>query len=120
MLDIKKIESDFETVKKKLSHRNFDTSILDQIVELNKKRKTLTTLSETKKAEINKLSREIGELKKNKQDAVGPMGQVANLKAEMEKEANELDDVQTKQTQLLLTIPNLPVDSVPVGKDEEE
>lgn len=120
MLDIKKIETDFDSVKKKLSNRNFDTSILDQIVELNKQRKTLTTLSETKKAEINKLSREIGELKKNKQDAAGPMGQVASLKAEMEKEAKELDEVQAKQTSLILTIPNLPVDSVPVGKDEEE
>lgn len=120
MLDIKKIESDFDAVKKKLSHRNFDTSVLDQMVELNKQRKSLTTLSETKKAEINKLSREIGELKKNKQDAAAPMAQVAALKAEMEKEAKDLDEVQAKQTNLLLTIPNLPVDSVPVGKDEEE
>jgi seryl-tRNA synthetase len=120
MLDIKKIESDFEAVKQKLINRNFDPSLLEQILELNKQRKNLTTLSETKKAEINKLSREIGELKKNKQDAAGPMGQVATLKTEMEKEAKELDEVQAKQTQILLTIPNLPVDSVPVGKDEEQ
>lgn len=120
MLDIKKIESDFETVKKSLSNRNFDTSVLDQIVNLNKQRKTLTTASETKKAEINKLSREIGELKKNKQDADAPMKQVATLKAEMESEAKELDEVQAKQTALLLNIPNLPDASVPVGKDEED
>lgn len=120
MLDIKKIESDFEVVKKKLANRNFDTSVLDQIVELNKQRKSLTTASETKKAEINKLSREIGELKKNKQNADAPMSQVAALKAEMDKEAKELDEVQAKQTSLLLNIPNLPVDSVPVGKDEEQ
>lgn len=120
MLDIKKIESEFETVKASLSNRNFDTSILDQVVSLNKQRKNLTTASETKKAEINKLSREIGELKKNKQDAAGPMAQVTALKAEMEKEAKELDEVQAKQNELLLNIPNLPVASVPVGKDEEE
>lgn len=120
MLDIKRIESDFENVKKSLANRNFDTSVLDQIVSLNKQRKTLTTASETKKAEINKLSREIGELKKNKQDAAAPMAQVAALKAEMEKEATELDEVQAKQNALLLNIPNLPDASVPVGKDEEE
>ena len=74
MLDIKKLETDYEAVKKNLGSRNFDTSILDQILELNKHRKSLTTASETKKAEINKISREIGELKKNKQDATGPMG----------------------------------------------
>ncbi len=120
MLDIKKIESEFETVKASLSNRNFDISILDQVVSLNKQRKNLTTASETKKAEINKISREIGELKKNKQDAAGPMAQVTALKAEMEKEAKELDDVQARQNELLLNIPNLPVASVPVGKDEEE
>jgi len=101
MLDIKKIENDFEAVKNSLSNRNFDTLLLSEILELNKKRKTLTTASETKKAEINKLSREIGELKKNKQDAAGPMGQVASLKAEMEKEATELEEVQLNQTNLL-------------------
>ena len=120
MLDIKKIESDFEAVKKTLGHRNFDTSILNEILELNKQRKSLTTASETKKAEINKLSREIGELKKNKQDASGPMGQVANLKSEMEVEAKQLDAVQLKQTNLLLNIPNLPDASVPIGASEEE
>jgi seryl-tRNA synthetase len=120
MLDIKKIESEFEAVKNSLSNRNFDTSLLSEILELNKQRKILTTASETKKAEINKLSRDIGELKKNKQDAAGPMAQVANLKAEMEKEAKELDEVQLKQTNILLNIPNLPDATVPVGKSEEE
>lgn len=120
MLDIKKIETDFEVVKKSLSNRNFDTTLLTDIVELNKQRKILTTASETKKAEINKISKEIGELKKNKQDAAAPMSQVAALKAEMEKEAKELDEVQLKQNNILLNIPNLPDSTVPVGKSEEE
>lgn len=120
MLDIKKIETDFEAVKKNLGSRNFDISILDQIVELNKQRKALTTASETKKAEINKISREIGELKKNKQDASGPMGQVTALKAEMEAEAKQLDEVLAKQSSLLLNIPNLLDASTPVGKSEDD
>lgn len=120
MIDIRKIENEFDTVKAALNKRNFDTSVLSEIIELNKQRKNLTTASETKKAEINKLSREIGELKKNKQDAAEPMANVATLKAQMEKEAKELDEVQAKQTSLLLNIPNLPDSSVPVGKSEEE
>lgn len=120
MLDIKKLETDFESVKANLQTRNFDVSVLSEIIELNKQRKVLTTASETKKAEINKLSREIGELKKNKQDASVPMGKVAELKAEMEKEAKELDEVQAKQQQLLLGIPNLLDPSTPVGKSEED
>jgi seryl-tRNA synthetase len=120
MLDIKKIENEFEVVKSSLNKRNFDTSILSEILELNKSRKHLTTASESKKAEINKISREIGELKKNKQDATTLMNQVLSLKAEMESEAKELDLVQLKQTNLLLNIPNLPDSSVPVGKTEDE
>jgi seryl-tRNA synthetase len=120
MLDIKKLESDFETIKNSLGNRNFDTSVLNEVLELNKKRKALTLASETKKAEINKISREIGELKKNKQDATAPMAQVASLKAEMEKEATELDEVQLKQTNILLNIPNLPDATVPVGKSEDD
>ncbi len=120
MLDIKKIENDFESIKLSLGNRNFDTSILSEILELNKQRKILITSSESKKAELNKLSREIGELKKTKQDAAELMNQVASLKALMEKEASELDEVQLKQTNILLNIPNLPDNSVPVGKSEEE
>jgi seryl-tRNA synthetase len=120
MLDIKKIENESENVKKSLHNRNFDTAVIDELINLNRSRKNLTTASETKKAEINKLSKEIGELKKNKQDADHLMKQVASLKAEMEKDASELEKVQAKQTELLLTIPNLPDASVPVGKSEEE
>jgi seryl-tRNA synthetase len=120
MLDIKKIENDFESVKTSLLNRNFDTAILIEVVDLNKKRKILTTASETKKADINKLSREIGELKKNKLDATELMNQVSSLKLEMEKDAKELEEVQARQNNLLLNIPNLPDTTVPVGKSEEE
>jgi seryl-tRNA synthetase len=120
MLDIKKIENEAEVVKKNLGNRNFDIAIIDQILELNKQRKTLTTVSETKKAEINKTSKEIGELKKNKQDAAHLMDRVALLKSEMEKEAKELDEVLLQQQNILLGIPNLLDASTPIGKSEEE
>jgi seryl-tRNA synthetase len=120
MLDIKKLETDFTFVKENLGKRNFDTSVLDEVLELNKQRKNLTTASETKKAEINKISKEIGEYKKNKQDASVPMAKVAELKAEMDKEARELDVVLAKQNSLLLGIPNLLDPTTPEGKSEED
>lgn len=119
MLDIKKIENDFVNVKNSLANRNFDSSIIDEVLVLNKTRKNLTTSTETKKAEINKISRDIGELKKSKQNADHLMKQVSVLKTEMESETAELDEVQKKQNLILLNIPNLPEESVPVGKDEE-
>ena len=120
MLDVKKIESDTMNVKSILQNRNFDTSVIDEILDLNKKRKFLTTSSETKKSEINKLSKEIGELKKQKLDADHLMKQVASLKAQMEVDSSQLDEVQKKQTSFLLNIPNLPDSTVPVGHDENE
>lgn len=120
MLDIKKIETDLDNVQTALKNRNFDTSLISELLSLNKSRKALTTASETKKAEINKFSKEIGELKKNKQDASSLMSQVSALKLEMESEAKELDEVLSKQNQIILNIPNLPHESVPVGKDEDQ
>lgn len=120
MLDIKKIEAEFESVKANLLTRNFDVSVLDKVVELNKMRKTLIASSETKKSEINKLSREIGELKKNKQDATEAMNKVSALKAEMEGEAKELEQVQSEQQNILLSIPNLLQSSTPIGKSEDD
>jgi seryl-tRNA synthetase len=120
MLDVKKIELETMNVKSILKNRNFDTTIVDEILDLNKKRKSLTTSSENKKSEINKLSKEIGELKKQKHDADHLMKQVASLKAEMEVDSSLLDEVQKKQTSFLLNIPNLPDSSVPVGHDENQ
>lgn len=120
MLDIKKIEEQTDAVKKNLGSRKFDISVIDEILELNKKRKNLTTSSETQKSEINKLSKDIGELKKNKQDATELMSKVTTLKSQMEGDAKELDSILEKQKTLLLGIPNLLDSSVPVGKDEDD
>lgn len=120
MLDIKKIESEPDKTKQILLNRNFDTSVVDEILMMNKVRKNLTTSSETKKSEVNKLSKEIGLLKKNGQDATEQMQKVSVLKSDMEIEIKELEETQKKQHSLLLNIPNLPDHSVPVGKSEDE
>jgi seryl-tRNA synthetase len=120
MLDIKRIEESHQLVKECLISRNSESGMVDQVLSLNQKRKLLTTSVESRKAEVNKLSREIGELKKNKQDAQGLMDQVAKLKTEMAQDEANLATVQDEQTQILLTIPNLLDSSVPKGKDEND
>ncbi len=120
MLDIKRLEEHPQHFRAGLAARNADPAAIDEVLGYNSRRKTLTTSVETKKAEANKLSREIGELKKNKQDATALMERVAQLKKEMADDEQELVDVQAQQTALLLTIPNQLDASVPVGKDETE
>ncbi len=119
MLDIKKLAEETQAVKDCLVSRNADPLVVDQVLALNAERKTLTQSVETTKASINALSREIGELKKNKQDAQAKMDEVAKAKAAMASDEARLTQVQDQQTALLLTIPNLLHASVPQGKDEE-
>jgi len=120
MLDIKKIESDFVNIKASLANRNFDTSVIDQVLENNKRRKELVTNTETKKSELNNLSKQIGELKKAKQDADHLVNNVALIKLAMQADELDLAQLQKTQENILLNIPNLPDASVPVGKSEEE
>src|SRR5690606_4290730 len=80
-----------------------------------------TTSVENNKAEVNRLSRQVGELKKNKQDATELMNQVHKLKTQSENDEKELDLVNEKQKNMLLEIPNLlDLSEVPLGKDENE
>lgn len=120
MLDIRKIEDNTQLVKDCLVSRNSDPSVVDQVLVLNQKRKQLIQSVETRKAEMNALSRQVGELKKAKQDAQHLMDQVTKLKSDMAENENSLGEVQEVQKNLLLTIPNLLDPSVPKGKSEEE
>jgi seryl-tRNA synthetase len=118
MHDIKYVTENQDAVKANLKKRNFDTKVIDDVIELNQKRKTLTTHVETKRAETKKISQEVGEIKKKGGDAQALMKQVADIKSQIESSEKELEDIQVKQVDLLSVIPNLIQDSVPVGSDE--
>lgn len=120
MLDIKKIEENPQLIKDCLVSRNGDPVVVDQVLLFNQKRKQLTQSVETRKAEMNGISRQVGELKKAKQDAQHLMDKVAELKAAVADDEKNLDHVLEEQRNLLLTIPNLLDASVPKGKDETE
>lgn len=120
MIDIKRIVEEAQAVRDCLVSRNSDPAVVDQVIALNNERKALTQSVETKKASVNALSREIGELKKNKQDAQAKMDEVASIKKSMTDDEARLAVVLEEQNNLLLTIPNLLDASVPRGKDEEQ
>lgn len=127
MIDIKLLEkkseggpSYYDEYKQSLINRNASTASLDQVMELNKKRKELITQAETSKANQNKVSGEIAKLKREGKDA-GPlieeMGKLASSVKEMEQKAAEAEEEVTK---ILLTLPNKLHASVPVGKSEAD
>ncbi|MCK6598463.1 MAG: serine--tRNA ligase [Bdellovibrionaceae bacterium] len=128
MIDIKLLEkkaengqpSYFDLYKKGLENRGADTSILDQIMDLNRKRKELITQAESAKANQNKASQEIVILKKQGQDTsslIAELGKISATVKEMETKASEVDQ---EVYNLLLTIPNRPHESVPYGKGSED
>ncbi|MAF91456.1 MAG: serine--tRNA ligase [Bdellovibrionota bacterium] len=120
MLDIKRIEEEPQKFKDNLKNRGGDSSEIDRILELNKKRKESIAEAEEKKAELNRVSKEIALMKKNKEDAndkIMAMRELGSTVKNLEKTAAEVKDNFEMQ---LAGIPNLCHDSVPVGASEDE
>ncbi|MFN7262923.1 MAG: serine--tRNA ligase, partial [Pseudobdellovibrionaceae bacterium] len=127
MIDLKLLEkkpengpSYLDEYKQCLVNRGAEASILDQVIELNKKRKELITQSETAKSQQNKVSGEIAIMKRNGQDAsqlIKEMGEISTSVKEMEVRASE---AEAKVLDLLMTLPNKTHASVPVGKSGDD
>ena len=91
MHDIKNIEQNETDVKENLKKRNFDLSIIDDVLKLNTRRKELVRIVEDSRFEIKNLSKEIGPLKKKGEDASHLTDQVANIKKEIANSEHELE-----------------------------
>jgi len=118
MLDLKFVTENMDEVYKRLSTRNGDFSYLLELVTLQEQRKLLIYDVEAKKALRNEQSKKIGELKRNKQDATHILNEVAHLGDDIKSLDSKLKDIEDKVFDILSITPNLPHDSVPVGKDE--
>ncbi|MFT2142135.1 serine--tRNA ligase [Mammaliicoccus sciuri] len=120
MLDIRLIRSEPEFVKDKVAKRGDDPKVIDEILELDKKRRELIAQTEELKSRRNKVSGEIAQKKRNKEnadDVILEMRQVGDQIKEIDQNLNQLnEDVNYK----LVRIPNLISDETPVGKDEDD
>ena len=122
MLDIVQLRKDLPAVIERLERRKNPQPYLDVATyqALESERKTLQTRTEELQSQRNSLSKQIGMLKGKGQhaEADAVMAQVGAIKAELDAGAARLDVIQTELQTLLLAVPNLPHDSVPVGSDE--
>ncbi|MGR3293581.1 MAG: serine--tRNA ligase [Candidatus Scalindua sp.] len=116
MLDINIIRNDIERVKQAIVNKN-ETTSLDSFQELDSRRKTLLIECDELRNKRNVTSKEISELRSKKKDASeliqemkGVSDQIKQLEAEAKVLSDDLDS-------LLMRIPNIPSDDVPVGKD---
>jgi seryl-tRNA synthetase len=120
MLDVNLLRKDLNTVIARLQARKSPQPFLDveAFQKLEAERKTIQTRTEELQARRNQLSKQIGQLKSKGQSADDVMAEVAQLKVELDQSAARLDEIQPEMQGLLLAVPNLPHESVPVGADE--
>ena len=119
MLDIKRIKEDPAGVKAALRAKEVDCdAAIDRILELDEARRTLIASTESRKAQQNKVSKEIPLLKKQGKDVSAIFAEMAALKAGMAEDAAKLDEVLAEYKTLMLSLPNLPdPDLLPGGKE---
>ena len=121
MLDIALIRRSPEFVKQRLSTRDKDLpDLIDEVLELDKRRREVLTELENLRAERNRKSKEIGILRRKGSDTSDIEKEVRLVKDKIDRLEVELQKVQLELRNLMLRIPNLPHKSVPEGDDEED
>lgn len=121
MLDIQLLRQDLNNVAQKLLNRGFKLDT-ETFQSLEQQRKQLQLRTEELQAQRNNLSKQIGGLKAqgHYDQANEIMAEVAKIKIELEDTEQKYQSIQTQINEMLLNIPNLPHDDVPVGKDEND
>ncbi len=121
MLDIKVIREDADRVKAAMKTRNADLdATIDEILDIDVQRRELATQTNTKKNEQNVLSKQIPMLKKEGKDISEIMAKLKALSDDIAGDNQKVSELERKQRELILTIPNIPHESVPVGADDTE
>jgi len=119
MLDPKLLRSELEQTAEILKRRGFEIDI-KQLSALEAERKAVQTRTQELQAQRNTASKAIGQAKAKGEDVAGYLAEVANLGDELKAAEQELGQLQDQLNALVMVIPNLPHDSVPDGRSEED
>ncbi|HGO5853250.1 TPA: serine--tRNA ligase [Mannheimia haemolytica] len=120
MIDQNLLRTNLEDVAAALKiKRNFILDV-ERVKTLEEQRKTLQVKTETLQAERNTRSKNIGAAKARGEDISALLAEVDSMGNELDTAKVELDKVQAEIRELLLSVPNLPADEVPLGKDDSE
>ena len=119
MIDIKRIKEDPDGVKAGFHAKQVDCDeYVDRILELDQQRRALILSTESKKAEQNKVSKDIPRLKKAGEDVTPVFARMSELKAEIAQNDKELSAVEAEYRTLMLSLPNLPDPDLKSGGKE--
>jgi len=119
MLDIKFVRENMEAVRKAIADKN-EQAELDRFAELDAARRELLRVVEQLKNKRNTVSAEIARMKREKKDAAAFIEEMRIVSQKIKDLDQKVRDVEQNLQELLLTLPNIPDPSVPVGRTEEE
>jgi seryl-tRNA synthetase len=119
MLDVQLLRSDLQAVARRLADRGYTFDVVG-FEALESRRKTLQTETQDLQARRNQLSKQVGEAKKKGEDAAGLMSEVSAQADRLKALEQELEALQGELAQFLLTVPNIPHESVPAGRSPED
>src|SRR5271170_2318001 len=121
MLDLAFVRDHLPLVEEKLRQRGMNPdAVLTDFHAIDLDRRAAITKAETLKAERNKATEEIARLKKEKQDATALINQTKELREKISEAEKIAEEADARLRNILTGIPNLPDDSVPVGKSEAD
>ncbi len=119
MLDIQALRNDLDGVVAQLKKRGFEFDS-ETFSKVESERKVVQTRTQDLQAKRNNMSKQIGFAKAKGEDTSGIMAEVAGLGEQLKADEVRLFELQTELQNLLLNVPNLPSNSVPVGKSDED
>ena len=119
MLDVRLLRDDLEQVKTRMATRGIEID-WGQFLSLDRQRRDALSRLERLKEQKNRLSGEIGNLKRSGADATGLMREVEQLSEQIRDSERPLAELEERFEQFMLTVPNLPHINVKVGKDSDD
>jgi seryl-tRNA synthetase len=119
MLDLKYVRANLENIKEMLENRGYDLDI-SVFESLDKKRREKLADIESLRHRRNRVSEEIAARKKNGKDAAELIADMKKVSSEIKDKESGMSEIQEELDKLLMVIPNIPHDSVPVGRDEND
>jgi seryl-tRNA synthetase len=119
MLDLKFVRSNLDSMKEMLKTRGYDLDI-SRFETLDKERRARLTLLEDLRHRRNQVSDEIALMKKNGEDASSVIAEMKTVSSNIKEKEKELPLFVDELNKMLMIIPNMPHESVPIGKDETD
>lgn len=121
MLDIKVIRENPEKVKAAMKTRNKDMdALVDEVLEIDVERRKLSQENDALKKTQNDASKEIPKIKKEGGDCSAIFAEMAKIKEEIKENDDKLSKLSDRQQKIMYEFPNIPNDTVPIGKDDSE